>query len=1012
MTAPNSEKGARYVGLLDQALCNGNWSEVPELARKTDKHTTGRACLTTAARAEAQVATSALFKSASQSVTTGEAATSLSESASRLKAAINVEKELTEDVYIARVCLAEIYWLQEDGHAALEVLPNSVAGFEEAKAGTSALGWLEVCAVKRTLIQAAVAERHDKKSQARELYIGATRSTPGTRSAELRQWTERLLARACLYTRVTNSSPTLTTLNESLGCFGAWSKFWQRAPSGTSKIHLLKGDVSRRRVWSDYYALLSMILQYGLLYVPESSRAHRSYVSRIQDAAETKLSSYKLRQRSIFQTAQETYESLLLNETQFPKANQTNVEVEDWVEQVMRNWRVFLGDQWTDIELGEGGREALSRDVLNILYRASTKTFHSTSILRHLFTVHATLGEFDLAMHAFESFLELVNKAKARAEKSEQHTISPDENEQALLTAVEAIRVLCRYGDYEQAEKAVVVGKQIQDWLGQDLTLSQEPEQNGTPNGVDGSHQDANITSYSSLRPKTLAAANRAVGVAKAHWARWTRDSASRTSLRAEALRFLQQAELSESHCPETVYATALVLSECGDVLGAMKSLKQTITSSELAENDSSDIDADVRKARSLSPLWHLFALCVSAKDDYAQAIKMCEAAFEQFGDPSTLLGTGTNPGSTDVEKQGLHHARGVVDSMEDFEKEGLLQIKLTQLALVELLEGPDAALEMSHSLLGMYNRLFGGIDFVKVATVRPRTAATSATTKTSTLRSLAGSIRPRSVRHSVDKDTIRPVSKASSGPQSPESLGNPIAITVTNEEGQPADRHHHHRPLPFKLRGTAGDWRQMNSFKTKHTDELGQEGINNHEHQLISTPAADQSIAAKTAGLVRPARDNVNVSQGTPSDLPSSSEQALNKISHNAPHDTWPPPAGHDDQPLSQDVRLPAPHPALSLTPEPRLPSAKDKQHKVSILINVWLSLAATYIRAELLDDGAAAIQEAEKLVDNLETEVNIEHAQAKRLFEKGWGGGKSVDELWADVITAVSIARFRASQ
>lgn len=39
-----SEKGARYFGLLDQALCNGNWAEVPELARKTDKHAPERKC--------------------------------------------------------------------------------------------------------------------------------------------------------------------------------------------------------------------------------------------------------------------------------------------------------------------------------------------------------------------------------------------------------------------------------------------------------------------------------------------------------------------------------------------------------------------------------------------------------------------------------------------------------------------------------------------------------------------------------------------------------------------------------------------------------------------------------------------------------------------------------------------------------------------------------------------------------------------------------------------------------
>lgn len=41
---PNVEKGVRYLGLLDQALCNGQWSEVPELARKVEKHAPERKC--------------------------------------------------------------------------------------------------------------------------------------------------------------------------------------------------------------------------------------------------------------------------------------------------------------------------------------------------------------------------------------------------------------------------------------------------------------------------------------------------------------------------------------------------------------------------------------------------------------------------------------------------------------------------------------------------------------------------------------------------------------------------------------------------------------------------------------------------------------------------------------------------------------------------------------------------------------------------------------------------------
>lgn len=41
----NPEKAHRYLGLLDSALCNGQWHEIQELARKVDKHAPTRKCI-------------------------------------------------------------------------------------------------------------------------------------------------------------------------------------------------------------------------------------------------------------------------------------------------------------------------------------------------------------------------------------------------------------------------------------------------------------------------------------------------------------------------------------------------------------------------------------------------------------------------------------------------------------------------------------------------------------------------------------------------------------------------------------------------------------------------------------------------------------------------------------------------------------------------------------------------------------------------------------------------------
>lgn len=41
---PESDKAQRYLQQLDEALCAGQWSEVPELCRKVDKHAPHRKC--------------------------------------------------------------------------------------------------------------------------------------------------------------------------------------------------------------------------------------------------------------------------------------------------------------------------------------------------------------------------------------------------------------------------------------------------------------------------------------------------------------------------------------------------------------------------------------------------------------------------------------------------------------------------------------------------------------------------------------------------------------------------------------------------------------------------------------------------------------------------------------------------------------------------------------------------------------------------------------------------------
>ena len=56
------------------------------------------------------------------------------------------------------------------------------------------------------------------------------------------------------------------------------------------------------------------------------------------------------------------------------------------------------------------------------------------------------------------------------------------------------------------------------------------------------------------------------------------------------------------------------------------------------------------------------------------------------------------------------------------------------------------------------------------------------------------------------------------------------------------------------------------------------------------------------------------------------------------------------------------------------------------------------------MFDDATGAVSEALKLVETLEAEVGQGSSTITAFANKGWGGGRSVDELWADAFAAVS--------
>lgn len=168
---------------------------------------------------------------------------------------------------------------------------------------------------------------------------------------EHRSWTEKLLARHCILSSrqvIANIAQPqdLLSVNSStppgslLSPFRAFADHCQNiAPRTTGQGSL------HENVWQAYYNTLSVLVQHGMV--------QPIFKSRLHQAAELK-------------KVQAMYEITLLKEVRFPRADQANTQIENWVDQVVANWRILSGPSWQNDDVGEGGKAALGHIVLDV----------------------------------------------------------------------------------------------------------------------------------------------------------------------------------------------------------------------------------------------------------------------------------------------------------------------------------------------------------------------------------------------------------------------------------------------------------------------------------------------------------------------------------------------------------------------------------------------------------------------------------------------------------------------
>ncbi|KAI0460660.1 hypothetical protein F5B21DRAFT_452679 [Xylaria acuta] len=995
----NPIKAAQYLTKLEDARCEGRWDEVLELVRKVRKHANDRTCLTTVVETEYAVIKASQKQTTNSRPTTAVSTADLDAARllPKLLDVIDTERTYPQDRFQAQVCLGWVHWTVGEYDNVLARLPtdqeqellplNQPDGVSE---------WTRVCALKATYLKAYCLSRNNRTIEALGVFEGALASLSHVWSGQkgrtqLQFWAELLLTEYCmLQAQALERGEKSLEDDAALVPFRSWAKYWEVTKTQGAPLvggHGFRGAVPRRRVWNEYYAAISSILQQDLPF-PTGYLGNVANESSARNQLQIEL-----------KKVETAYEALLLSETTFPRADEEREEVENFVAAVMKNWSVSVGRDWHEQDLGPGGKEGLSRGVLDILYRAATKTFHSTAILRYLFTVHLTVAEFDLAFHAFDSYMEIVKKGKARVDKTGHLEPSLDDDATVLETVSQAIIALCKYGSQDAAEIARDLGVELEEMLQKSrpplpntgVSIPTVDEENG--NGV---------VLHPRMPARVYALSWQAIGLSQAHWSRVTFDASVRIDLQTKAIRSLQKSLSPEIGNPtdiRSLFTLSLLLAEQRELTAAIDIVKAALLSNKKPAEQTLETGPYWRE-RSLIPLWHLLTLLLSARQDYTMAARACEAAFEQFDDPEVLFGSQTLQGSFRSEHLNEAEARndripprGLVDEMDDLEKEGIIQVKMTQLALLELLEGPEVAVNASQELLILYTRLFGPMR-LKTLTTISKPPSEVPKSSAGTLRSIRGSIfgtksekgTSRSRRRSVldsEKSTV-----LSERPQTAQAAVSHTVmaptIEITKENGGGGDSPRAARPT--SVRGRRSESLRRNSLKKRDGGAQQQRAQSSsgvpRESAVVDSEASCTSTGATATGQ----QGSLGWSSRNSSTSPQSFSKGRGLLSTKGSIN------GSDLQVLDS-LSSPNPLPVIKFS------EGQIERQRRTMLVKVWLMIASFYRRSKMYGDARDAIREAAKSVDGLQVDISKDVSGSVTPRNPGWGGKVCLEELIGDV-------------
>ena len=636
-----------------------------------------------------------------------------------------------------------------------------------------------------------------------------------------------------------------------------------------------------------------------------------------------------------------------------------------------------------------------------------------------MFTVHATLSEIELAGKALHSYVDLVTRGNARVEKSGKKEVGLDDDGTALLTVAAGITTLCVYGRRENAKRSQELIKLAEQWL-----QKHQPDDTHMPvRSADDLPRDLADQPRKARAPVSrlsLASTHRAIGLSQANWSRQTYQPAERDTLQANAISsLLAAAQLSSATDQDlqTSYNLALAYANKRDVDAAIASIKKSLSSSSAysklpEDKESPDLSQptlmqDSGRRRTLLRCWHLLALLLTAKENFSAAVESCEAGFELYGGDPSLLG---EYHSFRMSKLGL------------FEKENIIELKMTELALTEIIEGPEVAVNASGELLALYAKFFEQPEPL-APTSQTIDSASPPESANGGLRSFRNSIFGRS-KNSMHRRSqlVLPSGTGSAGSQpSPLEKSSTPAIQLAQDGAAdrldlPVNGHTpvrvesrklHKRQSRKSMGGSVRKSRTSSPARLSTARSTSQPNFNLPSRSRPTT-ATEESESSFDPKFNASNEVGVAVSHNGPSS-PSIPSSALNgpatagSLPARSPQNYS---AQLQNVTESQSEQTTAAgsilHQPVFPPPEIFFPPHETTRHSLTLIVKIWVLISSLYRLAYMTTEASAALAEAYTHVRTIETIIAQHYGSSDQSFATpGWSGVKAVAELWADVYT-----------